>query len=75
MNYSKGRGRIYTFTIIHRATSASIPLPYVVGIIELEDGLKVDANIVLKDKLRIGQPVILTFDEFDGNVRPKFIAE
>ncbi len=75
----KGTGSVYTFTVIHRAISASFQslVPYVVAWIELDEQpqLRVISNIVgmQPDSVKIGMRVRLDFEETsEGFVLPVF---
>ena len=61
-----GRGKVRTFTIIRRAVSAAFEpdAPYVVALVELEEGPTLMSNIVGCDpaSVAIGQPVQVTFE-------------
>ena len=70
-NFS-GKGNVYTYTKITAAPAGlELEAPYVVGIIELEEGPKVTAQIVdvNDDELKIGMPVKVMFRRLrvDGN--------
>ena len=64
-----GRGRIHAFSVMRRA-----PVPYAVAYVELEEGVMMLTNIVRcdLDALRIGDPVALCFDTFEGGALPVF---
>jgi uncharacterized OB-fold protein len=76
---SSGKGSIFTFAIVHRA---SIPAfrddsPYVVAIVELEEGPKMPTNIVNIEpdptKVRVGMPVEVLFEDISDEISlPKF---
>ena len=60
----KGTGKIYTYSIIHSATDDfKNNSPYAVGIIELDEGAKITAQIVDCDlnDLHIGDEVEVVF--------------
>ena len=60
----KDEGKILTYTIIRVGSDKfSIQTPYAVGIVELEDGVKVTTQIadVNFEQLKIGQKVKLVF--------------
>lgn len=60
----KGTGKIYTYSVIHAATDEfKKNAPYAVGIIELDEGAKITAQIVDCDvnKLNIGDEVEVVF--------------
>lgn len=62
---SAGLGRIYTFTVNHRAANAHMAdkLPYVVAVVELDEGPRLMANIVdaAPADVRIGDRVQVRF--------------
>jgi len=53
-------GRIYTFALVRRAPEA-FPTPYVIGYVDLDEGVRVFTQIVTDDldSLRLGMPVEL----------------
>lgn len=64
---SSGEGRVYTFTVMHRAALPSFAsrVPYVVALIDLVEGPRMMANIIGKDALQtqIGDRVTVCFEE------------
>ncbi len=58
---ASGRGKLYTYTVIRQNRSeAFAPLsPYAVGIVELDEGVRMMSNIVDCDveELRVGMPL------------------
>lgn len=67
---SSGRGRIYTFTINHRAANPHMAdkLPYVVAIVTLDEGVRMMGNVVGSlDTLRIDAPVTVRFLDLDAD--------
>jgi len=62
---SSGRGEIYSFTIMTGAKRATAP-----AVIDLEDGLRLSSVILDADihQLRIGDPVVVSFDTDAGGV-------
>ncbi|GJH27049.1 Zn-ribbon domain-containing OB-fold protein [Caballeronia novacaledonica] len=74
---SKGTGEVHSFTIIRRAPISAFAArsPYVVALIELDEGPRMMANIIGEDALsvRIGDRVSVTFEERgDGAMVPQF---
>jgi uncharacterized OB-fold protein len=72
-----GRGEVYTFCI------ARVPLrpgfepdiPYTVGVIDLEEGVRMVSNIVdcRPEDIKIGMKVMVTFDDVTDEITlPKF---
>jgi uncharacterized OB-fold protein len=54
-------GELYTFTVVHAAPPGyEGPVPYGLGVVEVDDGLRVEANLHASDlsKLRVGQRVV-----------------
>jgi hypothetical protein len=69
---AKGVGTVYSFTIVHHAYSPAYEgeIPYVVAIVELEEGIRLITNIVgcEPEQVQIGMPVELAFED----VTPEF---
>src|ERR1019366_3037113 len=67
---ASGRGTVYTFTIVRQALARGWDekIPYIVAVIELEEGLKFLTNLtnVAPEAVTIGMPVEVTFEELDG---------
>jgi uncharacterized OB-fold protein len=68
---ASGRGTVHTFTVARRATHPAFNgmEPYVVAIIELDEGPRVTGNVVdcPVDDVAVGMPVALTWDEADSD--------
>jgi uncharacterized OB-fold protein len=62
-----GRGRIYTYTVIHRGPTPAYQAeaPYVIAHVELDEGPRVISNLVGCDpaEVRIGMPVEVLFED------------
>ncbi|HVR48410.1 MAG TPA: Zn-ribbon domain-containing OB-fold protein [Pseudorhodoferax sp.] len=74
---SAGLGRIYTFTVNHRAANAHMAdkLPYVVAVVELDEGPRLMANIAgaRPEDVRIGARVRVCFLPLGGGLSlPQF---
>ena len=73
-----GRGRLWSYTVVERVFHAGFAdaVPYVVGLIELEeqDGLRILTNIVgaSPEELRVGMAVEVTFEDRGAVVVPQF---
>lgn len=72
-----GGGEIHTFTVARRGAGKAfeVDAPYIVAIVELDEGPRVMTNIVTDDveAVRIGQKVQVVFVPVtDGVVLPKF---
>jgi len=74
---AKGSGQIISYTIVHRAISAAYAaeVPYVIALIQLEEGPKMMSNIVncVPDKVMIGMSVEVVFEDWSEEITiPKF---
>ena len=73
-----GRGRLWSYTVVERVFHAGFTdaVPYVVGLIELEEqvGLRLLTNVVgvPPDELRVGLDVEVTFEDRGEVVLPQF---
>jgi uncharacterized OB-fold protein len=68
-----GRGQIYSFSIMRAA-----PIPYVIALVTLAEGVTLMTNIVGCDpeQLAIGQPVRVIFEPSDdGQLVPMFMLD
>jgi hypothetical protein len=67
-----GRGTIYTFSVVNQNPQRGFrdSLPYVVAFIDLEEGVKMFANIVdcKPEEVKIGMPVEAVFAEVTPEV-------
>jgi uncharacterized OB-fold protein len=69
---ASGRGSVYTFTIARRPAGPAFKadVPYVVALVELEEGPRLMTNIVAAEpaSVRIGQKVKAVFDDVTAEV-------
>ncbi|MBR1301258.1 Zn-ribbon domain-containing OB-fold protein [Bradyrhizobium sp. AUGA SZCCT0042] len=69
---ASGRGRIYTYTICHVAAHPAFEarVPYAIGMIELEENVRLLAGIVDSDveQLRVGVPVEVCFERISDDI-------
>jgi uncharacterized OB-fold protein len=67
-----GRGKVFSFTVIHRVYDAAFAdrVPYVVAVIELEEGQRILSNVIgiPPDQVRCDMAVRVTFDDRRGDV-------
>lgn len=72
---SDGRGTVHTFTIVQRAPSAAFKAdgPYVLALIDLDEGFRMMVNIVDCDPgaVSIGAPVEIAFEDRSGQAIPQ----
>lgn len=74
---ASGRGTLFTFGIMHQRYHPGFAdeLPYNIAVVELEEGPRLNTNIVgvPNEELRVGMPVVVTFEQVDEQVAlPKF---
>ena len=74
-----GRGVVHAFTIPHRHPNPAFGsgAPYVVALIELEEGVRMMSNLIdvdpTPDAVRIGLPVEIVYDDVTDEITlPKF---
>lgn len=72
-----GTGRVHSFSVIRRASDPAFAsrVPYVIALIELDEGPRMMANILGEDALAVGvgDAVKVTFeDRGDGALIPQF---
>ena len=67
---ASGRASLYSFVIMHYPEVAPFDHPNPIGLIELEEGVRLVAGLagVTRAELRIGQPLQLEFQTFDGEL-------
>ncbi|MDR7551332.1 MAG: Zn-ribbon domain-containing OB-fold protein [Armatimonadota bacterium] len=67
-----GRGTVYTYTVARRPTHPAFAdrVPYVIAIVELEEGPRMTTNIVGcdPDTVRIGMPVEAVFEDMSEDI-------
>lgn len=73
---ASGRGKVHAHTTVRRAPSEAFrgKVPYVVALVDLEEGPRMLTNIVGSnaDQARIGQAVEVTFEDRDSGAVPQF---
>ena len=69
---ASGRGTIYSYSVVHTNCPAVFAedLPYVMAIVELDEGVRMCTNIVQTafDRIRIGAPVRAVFKKVNDDV-------
>jgi len=64
-----GRGTVFTYTVNYQPFNPSVPVPYVIAVVELEEqaDLRIASNIVdcEPDSVHIGLPVEVRFEQQD----------
>jgi len=72
---STGKGQVYTFSIHFRGATPAFKTPYVVALVDLEEGVRVMTNIINCDvnDVKIGMNVKVTFESLTDEISlPKF---
>jgi uncharacterized OB-fold protein len=70
-----GHGQVYACTVEYKPQNPAMPGPYVVALIELDEGVRLLANVVDTDpeSVAVGDPVVVTWEELsDGRNLPLF---
>lgn len=71
---SSGRGTLHTFAIVHRAPTPSFrdKVPFVVAIVEVEDGSRIPTNLVGVEpdpaNIKCGMAVEVVFEDLTDNI-------
>ncbi|MGO9602504.1 MAG: Zn-ribbon domain-containing OB-fold protein [Candidatus Binataceae bacterium] len=60
-----GRGKVYSYTVVRRASARSFgDGPYVLAIIQLDEGPRMTSNVVAPpEQVRVDMPVVVHFDD------------
>jgi uncharacterized OB-fold protein len=60
-----GKGKVHSYTTVRRASTRSFAdKPYVLAIVELDEGAKLATNIeAATESIKIGMPVTVFFDD------------
>jgi uncharacterized OB-fold protein len=74
---SAGAGTVAGFTVVHRAPSPDFETPYVLAVVDLDDGASMLTNLVDTDpeSVSVGMPVRVAFaDQPHAGALPVFVA-
>jgi uncharacterized OB-fold protein len=71
---SGGHGTIYTYSVVYRPMTADFEVPYVLAVVDLDEGPAMLTNLVgcEPEQVRIGLPVTVTFIDVEGGALPVF---
>jgi uncharacterized protein len=59
-----GKGKLYSFTVVRRPSTRLFAEPYVLAIVELEEGPRMTSNVVAApETLKVDMPVTVFFDD------------
>lgn len=69
-----GKGRVFSFGVYRRTYHPAIPAPYVVALVELEEGPRLISNIVgcAPEEIEVDMPVRVRFEEVGDFTLPHF---
>ncbi|KKB35191.1 Zn-ribbon domain-containing OB-fold protein [Bacillus thermotolerans] len=67
---TSGKGKIHSYTVIHKAPPAfKGEVPYVVGVIDLDEGVRMLSRIIGdRNDLSIDQPVSVVYEKIDDDL-------
>jgi len=67
---SSGRGTVYSYTVCHRAPEPGFDPPYVLAIVDLEEGWSMLSNVVGCDPgdVRTGMAVAVAWERLDDEI-------
>jgi len=68
---SKGRGTIYSYTVLHYPKFPGYEFPLVCALVELEEGTRIVTNLegVAPGDVKIGTPVVLSIENVDDDLK------
>jgi uncharacterized OB-fold protein len=72
---SHGRGVVYAYTVEHKAQTRALEAPYVVALVELDEGVRLLSNVVGRppERVAVGDRVQVTWETLpDGRQLPLF---
>lgn len=74
---ASGRGTLFTFAVMHQRyhPGFAAEIPYNIGVVELSEGPRLNTNVVgvANADLRVGMPVVVTFERLSDEVSlPRF---
>jgi uncharacterized OB-fold protein len=73
---SSGRGTLYSYVVVHYPQVPAFDYPLPIGLIELEEGTRVVANLdgMEREEIQIGMALQATFVDFDEDLSlPVFV--
>ena len=59
-----GRGKVYSYTVVRRPSSRVFESPYILAIVELDEGPRMTTNVVAKpEQMKVEMPVEVFFED------------
>lgn len=73
---SPGTGNVYSFTVVSRGASPDFEVPYVLALVDLDDGWTIKTNLVdvAEADIAIGMRVRVAFQPLDDEITLPFFA-
>jgi uncharacterized OB-fold protein len=70
-----GTGTVYSFTVVHRAPLPAFETPYVLAVIDVDEGFSMLSNVIGTDpaNVGIGMRVDVSFMPVEGRILPMFV--
>ena len=65
---ASGKGEVFSYVIHHHPPVPGRTVPFVVALVELEEGVRMLAELMDLDDVRIGMPVVADFVVVDDEV-------
>lgn len=67
---ASGRGEIASFTVVRRGVSEAYPTPYIVALIDLEEGPRMMSHVVGSDaeSVAVGDHVMVAFEDWSDEI-------
>jgi len=74
---SSGRGKVYSYTVVHHQTHPAFPAPYTVVLAEMEEGPRVIAQLRAPAETRpeIGASVHIEWEDGPRQALPVFLLD
>ena len=71
---ASGRGKVFTFSIMHQQFHPGFQVPYNLATVELEEGPRLNTNLVgiADDDIRVGMEVVVDWEKHEDVALPKF---
>jgi uncharacterized OB-fold protein len=67
---ASGRGTLYSYSVVHRSPAPGFSVPFVLAVVELEEGPVMFSNLIASDEgdVRIGMAVAVKFEQVAAGV-------
>ena len=71
---ASGKGKVFTFSIMHQQFHPGFQVPYNLATVELEEGPRINTNIVGIDDsaIKVGMDVVVDWEKHEDVALPKF---